>query len=72
MANPLRRPFMTSLGVGAIVFVCLTAASGYIDVLKITPGQMSFIALLATLTCWAITFLLLRRYDKKRGDHVTT
>ena len=72
MANPLRRPFMTSLGVGAIVFVCLTAASGYIDVMKITPGQMSFIALLATLTCWAITFLLLRRYDKKRGDHVTT
>ncbi len=37
MENPLHRPFMTSLGIGGIVFLCMMVVAGYIDVLHITP-----------------------------------
>jgi len=70
IANPLQRPFMTSLGVGAGVFLCMTAVAGYIDVLHITPNRMTAYAILATLAAWGVTYTLLRRYSRKRGPDV--
>ncbi len=70
IANPLQRPFMTSLGVGAGVFICMTAVAGYIDVLHITPNRMTAYAILATLAAWGVTYTLLRRYSRKRGTDV--
>ncbi|MGE5300449.1 MAG: cytochrome b [Acidobacteriota bacterium] len=70
IANPLQRPFMTSLGVGAGVFLCTTAVAGYIDVLHITPNRMTAYAILATLAAWGVTYTLLRRYSRKRGTDV--
>ncbi|HUI68670.1 MAG TPA: cytochrome bc complex cytochrome b subunit [Nitrospirota bacterium] len=68
MSNPLRRPFMTSLGVGAIVFLCMMVVAGYIDVLHITPKDMIIYALVATAVVWSISYVLLRSYNRKRGD----
>jgi cytochrome b-561 len=70
IANPLQRPFMTSLGVGAGVFLCMTAVAGYIDVLHIAPNRMTAYAILATLAAWGVTYTLLRRYSRKRGPDV--
>jgi len=70
IANPLQRPFTTSLGVGAGVFLCMTAVAGYIDVLHITPNRMTAYAILATLAAWGVTYTLLRRYSRKRGPDV--
>ena len=67
MENPLRRPFMTSLGVGAIVFLCMMVVAGYIDVLHITPKAMIAYALVATAAAWSISYMLLRWYNGKRG-----
>ncbi len=67
MANPLHRPFMTALGIGAIVFLCMMVVAGYIDVLKITPKAMTLYALAATFASWAVSFSLLRWYNGKRG-----
>jgi cytochrome b-561 len=72
ITNPLLRPFMTSLGIGAGVFLCMTAVAGYIDVLHVTPKRMTVYALLATLAAWGVTYALLRRYSRKRGTDVET
>jgi cytochrome b-561 len=69
MENPLHRPLMTSLGVGAIVFLCMMVVAGYIDVLRITPRAMTAYALAATAAAWGATYTLLRRYNRKRGEH---
>jgi cytochrome b-561 len=70
IANPLHRPFMTSFGIGGGVFLCMTAAAGYIDVLNVTPKAMTMYALLATLAAWGFAYMLLRRYTGKRGNNV--
>jgi cytochrome b-561 len=70
MANPLHRPFMTSLGIGAIVFLCTMVVAGYIDVLHISPNTMTVSAVLATAAAWIVSYMLLRWYNGKRGDHV--
>jgi cytochrome b-561 len=72
MVNPLHRPFMTSLGTGAGVFLCMTAAAGYIDVFHVTPARMTLYVILATLVAWVITYTLLERYRRKRGIDVKT
>ncbi len=70
MENPLRRPFMTSFGIGGGVFLCMDAAAGYIDVLHIAPGTMTLYTIFATLAAWVISFALLRFYNRKRGSDV--
>ncbi len=72
IVNPLHRPFMTSLGAGAGVFLCMTAAAGYIDLLHVTPAKMTIYVILAPLVAWGITYTLLERYRRKRGIHVKT
>jgi cytochrome b-561 len=72
ISNPLQRPFMTSLGVAAGVFICMTAVAGYIDVLHVTPKRMTAYAILATLAAWVATYTLLRSYRRKRGTDVET
>lgn len=67
MEDPLRRPFMTSLGVGASVFLCMMVVAGYIDVLHITPKAMTVYALAATAAAGGISYALLRAYNRKRG-----
>jgi cytochrome b-561 len=67
MENPLHRPFMTSLGVGAIVFLCMMVVAGYIDVLHITPKAMIAYSLVATAAAWSSSYALLRWYNRKRG-----
>jgi cytochrome b-561 len=69
MENPLQRPFMTSLGIGAIVFLCMMVVAGYIDVLHITPGAMTVYALAATAAAWSVSYALLRWYNGKRGNN---
>jgi len=69
MENPLHRPFMTSLGIGAIVFFCMMVVAGYIDVLHITPKAMTVYALVATAAAWSTSYALLRRYNRKRGNN---
>ena len=61
---------MTSLGAGAGVFLCMTAAAGYIDLLHVTPAKMTIYVILAPLVAWGITYTLLERYSRKRGIHV--
>jgi cytochrome b-561 len=68
--NPLHRPFMTSLGIGGGVFLCMTIVAGYIDVLHITPGKMALYLVVATSAAWILTYALLRRYNRKRGGNV--
>jgi cytochrome b-561 len=70
MANPLHRPFMTSLGIGAIVFLCMMVVAGYIDVLHIKPNAMIVYAIVATAAAWSISYTVLRWYNGKRGGHV--
>jgi len=70
MENPLHRPFMTSLGIGGIVFLCMMVVAGYIDVLHITPTEMTVTAILATAFSWSISYTLLRWYNRKRGGNV--
>jgi cytochrome b-561 len=70
MENPLHRPFMTSLGVGGIVFLCTMVVAGYIDVLHITPKRMTGAAIIATVAAWGISYTLLRWYNRKRGGNV--
>ncbi len=70
--NPLQRPFMASFGVGCAVFLAMTAASGYIDVLHLAPQKMAILVAAATLAAWGISYLVLRLYNKKKGSHVTT
>jgi cytochrome b-561 len=72
ISNPLQRPFMTSLGVAAGVFICMTAVAGYIDVLHVTPKRMTAYTILATLAAWAAAYTLLRSYGRKRGTDVET
>ncbi len=72
MANPLRRPFMTSFGMAGIVFICMDAVSGYIDVLHIAPAKMAVYVVFATLAAWGVSFGLLRSYNRKRGSDVKT
>jgi cytochrome b-561 len=67
MENPLHRPFMTSLGVGAIVFLCMMVVAGYIDVLHIMPKAMTTYALVATAAAWSTSYALLRWYNGKGG-----
>jgi cytochrome b-561 len=70
MENPLHRPFMTSLGIGGIVSLCMMALAGYIDVLHITPQAMTVYAILATVAAWSVSYALLRWYNRKEGAHV--
>jgi cytochrome b-561 len=69
MENPLQRPFMTSLGIGGIVFLGMMALAGYIDVLHITPRAMTADAILATAAAWSGSYALLRWYNRKRGNN---
>ncbi len=69
MENPLHRPFMTSLGIGAIVFLCMMVVAGYIDVLHLTPKAMTAYALVATAAAWSVSYVLLRWYNGKRGNN---
>ncbi|MCL5023650.1 MAG: cytochrome bc complex cytochrome b subunit [Nitrospirae bacterium] len=71
MANPLRRPFMTSFGIAGGVFLCMDVVAGYIDVLHIAPQTMIIYTILATLAAGGISFALLRLYNGKRGNDVT-
>jgi len=70
MENPLHRPFMTSLGIGGIVFLCMMVVAGYIDVLHITAKAMMVAAILATALSWGISYTFLRWYNRKRGGNV--
>jgi cytochrome b-561 len=70
--NPLRRPGMTSFGIGGTIFIIMTSVAGYIDVLKITPRAMASYTIIATLAAWYIAYVLLRGYKRKRGTHVRT
>jgi cytochrome b-561 len=70
MENPLSRPFMTSLGIGGIVFLCSMVVAGYIDVLHISPRIMTGSAILATAVAWSFSYALLRWYNRKRGGNV--
>ncbi|MEJ2183167.1 MAG: cytochrome bc complex cytochrome b subunit [Nitrospirota bacterium] len=63
--NPLRRPFMTSFGIGGGVFLCMAVVAGYIDVLHIAPGDMTVYLILASAGAWAISYALLRLYNRK-------
>jgi cytochrome b-561 len=72
MATPLHRPFMTSLGAGAGVFLCMTAAAGYIDLLHVTPAKMAVYVILVTLAAWGVTYALLETYRRRRGINVKT
>ncbi len=69
LISPLRRPFMTSLGLTIVTFLCLCMLSGYIDVLKITPGAMAVYIASITAAVWLISYLLLL-FNCKRGKHV--
>ena len=69
MENPLHRPFMTSLGIGAVVFLCMMVVAGYIDVLHITTKAMTVYALIATVAAWGVSYALLRWYNGKRGNN---
>ncbi len=69
MENPLHRPFMTSLGIAAIVFLCMMVVAGYIDVLHITPKAMTLYSIEATAASWIASYLLLRLYNRKRGTN---
>src|SRR5208283_3840559 len=69
MENPIHRPFMTSFGVGGIVFLCMMVVAGYIDVLHITPKSMTVYALVATAAAWSISYALMRWYNRKRGNN---
>ena len=64
--NPLHRPFMTSFGIGGGIFLCMLVVAGYIDVLHITPQKMIVYTILASLAAWAVSYTLLRLYNKKR------
>jgi cytochrome b-561 len=68
--NPLRRPGMTSFGIGGAVFIIMTSVAGYIDVLKITPRKMALYTIIATLAAWYIAYVLLRGHNRKRGIDV--
>ncbi|HDK35445.1 MAG TPA: cytochrome bc complex cytochrome b subunit, partial [Bacteroidetes bacterium] len=63
--NPLRRPFMTSFGIGGGVFLCMLVVAGYIDVLHIVPATMTIYIIIASLAAWSISYTLLRLYNKK-------
>ncbi len=63
--NPLRRPFMTSFGVGGGVFFCMTVVAGYIDVLHITPRDMTVYLVIASVAAWAFSYAALRLYNRK-------
>jgi len=69
--NPLHRPFMTAFGVAMAVLLFMTAVSGYIDVLRITPQQMAMAVALAVAAAWGVTYALLRLLNRKRNSHVT-
>jgi quinol-cytochrome oxidoreductase complex cytochrome b subunit len=64
--DPLRRPVMTSFGIGGGVFLCMDVAAGYIDVLHIAPGTMRMYVVAAALAAWGVSFMLLRFYHEKR------
>lgn len=66
--NPLRRPVMTSFGIGGGVFLCMDVAAGYIDVLHIAPEVMRIYVATTTLAAWIVSYLLLRLYSEKRKE----
>ncbi len=72
MENPLHRPFMTSMGIGGIIFLCMMVVAGYIDVLHITPKAMTLFAILATAAAWSISYTVLRWHNRKGGGNVKT
>lgn len=74
LVNPLHRPLMTSLGIAGGTFLCMTTLAGYIDVLHIAPASMAIYTILVTIAVWAISYLLLRLYNRegKKGNHVKT
>jgi cytochrome b-561 len=63
--NPLRRPVMTSFGIGGGIFLCMDVAAGYIDVLHIAPEAMRIYVATTTLAAWIVSYLLLRLYREK-------
>ncbi len=67
--NPLRRPFMTSFGIGGGVFLCMLVVAGYMDVLHLTVKTMTVYTIIASVAAWSISYTLLRLYNKKkRGE----
>jgi cytochrome b-561 len=72
--NPLRRPVMTSLGIGFGTFILMTTVSGYIDVLHINPVTMAIYVAVVTVAVWLVCYLLLRFLNRngKRGNHAET
>lgn len=64
--RPTERPFMTSIGVAAIVFVSLLILAGYIDVLGISVSTMWLILIVPTLAVWFGGWALLRSRQKNR------
>lgn len=61
MANPLRRPWATGLGVTGMSFFGLLAIAGYIDVLGLSPGTMAWIVVLGTLGAGILSVGVLKR-----------
>ena len=57
---------MTSFGLGGGVFLCMLVVAGYIDVLHITPNEMTAYTVIASLAAWGIPYVLLRSYNRKR------
>lgn len=64
--RPVDRPFMTSLGVAAIVLVSLLILAGYVDVLGISITTMWLIVILPTLAVLIGGFYFLRWYSSRK------
>ncbi len=65
MANPLRRPFATGLGLMGLVFGGLVQIAGYIDVLGLTPGIMAWIVTLCTLGTGILFIWILKKISPR-------
>jgi cytochrome b-561 len=59
MENPLDHPFRTSVGIMALVLAVMLILSGYIDVLGVTPGKMSFYVVIVTVAGFVTPWFLL-------------
>ena len=67
ISNPLHRPFMTAFGITGGVFLTMLIVSGYIDVLKIAPKTMILYVVVATAAAGAVSYSLLRVYNRNKN-----
>ena len=67
ISNPLHRPFMTAFGITGGVFLTMLIVSGYIDVLKIAPKTMLLYVVVATAAAGAVSYSLLRVYNRNKN-----